>query len=145
MSSPTEKEIVKAFPDLDATKAKELVDALAAPGKVSDNDDEFVKAVDEAMEKANEILDGHGVEGASGDGADFGPYWKDTILVYVNLGDTYDTTILFDPDEEEFSVGSWGDFVEEWENQDDEDEEEEEGEESKEEEAELENADDEGE
>ncbi len=140
MSSPTEKEILKAFPKLDAGKASALALALAAPGKVSDNDDDFVKAVDEALEKANEILDGNGVEAAQGDGSNLGPYWRNTILVYVNLGDTYDKTILFDPDEEEFSIGSWGDFVEEWENEDDEedDEEEEETDDDEEEEEETE-------
>ncbi len=146
MSSPTEKEILKAFPKLDASKAAELAAALAAPDKVSENDDEFVKAIDDAMDKANEILDGHGIEAAKGEGSNLGSYWRDTILVYVNLGDTYDTTILFDPDEEEFSIGSWGDFVENWENEGDEDEEEaEEEDDSEEDDSEVETAEEDGE
>jgi hypothetical protein len=144
VSSPTESEILKAFPKLDASKAAELAAALAAPDKVSENDDEFVKAIDDAMDKANEILDGHGIEAAKGEGSNLGSYWRDTILVYVNLGDTYDKTILFDPDEEEFSIGSWGDFVEEWENEDDEEDDEEEETDDDEEEEEETEAEEEG-
>jgi len=98
------------------------------------------------MEAANEILDGHGVEGARGEGANLGKYWRDTILLYVNMGDTYDATILFDPDEEEFSIGSWGDFIEEWEQEEEEDEDgEEEEDEDEEEEGEEEESEEEAE
>jgi hypothetical protein len=33
-------------------------------------------------------------------------------LSYVNMGDTYDTTLLYDHKTGRFSVGSWGDIVE---------------------------------
>lgn len=133
MGSPTDKEILKAFPDLDAAKAKDLAVALARPDELSESDDDFLKAVDEAMDAANDALGGHGVESVSGKGSNLGKYWRDTILLYVNLGDTYDTTICFDPDEEDFFVGSWGEFLEEWE-QSEEDEEDGEDEESEDEE-----------
>lgn len=138
MSSPTIKELAEAFPKINSGKLKELADALAYPDKVAEDDNEFVKAVDEAMDKANEVLDGHGVESVAGEGSDLGKYWRDTILLYVNLGDTYDTTVCFDPDEEEFFIGSWGDFFEKWEQEDDDEEDEEE--ESEEEDAETEEA-----
>jgi hypothetical protein len=143
MSSPTLKDLIEAFPKIDKSKLKELVEVLSAPDALAENDDEYLKAVDEAMEKANEILDGHGVEAAQGEGSNLGKYWRDTILVYVNLGDTYDTTICYDPDEEEFIVGSWGDFIEAWEQEDDDEDEEEdveEEEDSEEEDAETEEA-----
>lgn len=134
MGSPDLKELTKEFPEIDSGKLRELADALARPDEVSENDDEFLGAVNDAMEEANKILDGHGVEGVSGEGADLGKYWRDTILLYVNLGDTYDKTICYDTDEEDFIVGSWGDFIEKWESEEEEDgkgeeEEEEEGEE----------------
>lgn len=141
MGSPTLKDLTKAFPKIDPEKLRELAEALAKPDKVAEDDDDFVKAVDEAMEKANEVLDGHGVEAAAGEGSDLGKYWRDTILLYVNLGDTYDTTVCFDPDEEDFFVGSWGDFIEEWEKEDDEDEDEEEEDDEEEEEEESEEED----
>ncbi len=141
MSSPTAKEISKAFPKLGEAKAKELAEALAHPFKVDEEsegrfDDDFLKAVDDAMDAANDVLDGYGVEAVQGEGADLGRYWRDTIALYVNLGDTYDTTILFDTDREEFLIGSWGDFLEDWEkgSEEEEEDEEEEGEEEEDEE-----------
>src|SRR5258706_13419885 len=118
MSSPTFKELTKAFPKVDSGKLEELADVMSNLDNVADDDNKFVKAVDEAMDKANEVLDGHGVEAIAGEGSDLGKYWRDTILLYVNLGDTYDTTICFDPDEEEFFIGSCGAFFEEWEKED---------------------------
>lgn len=56
-----------------------------------------------AMERVNEILGGHGVESlALADG---------TLVDYVNLGDTYATTLLLIG--VSYFVGSWGDLVEE--------------------------------
>lgn len=137
-NSPSAREIAKAFPKLGEEKAKELANALARPFEVDEEiesgfDDDFLKAVDDAMDDANDVLDGHGVEGLPGEGADIGRYWRDTIALYVNLGDTYDRTILFDTDNEEFLIDSWGDFLEEWEKESEE-EEGEEGEEEDEEE-----------
>ncbi len=125
-SSPTAKEILEAFPKIGSGKAEELAELL---GKAlsSDEDD----AIDEALETVNSAIDGHGVEGIQAeDGYKVDDYWRDTILLYVNMGDTYDTTICYDTEEEEFFVGSWGDFVEDWESaeedQEEEDDEEEE-------------------
>lgn len=141
---PSEAEIRKAFPKL-GFKARELAQALEAAFDDDADDD----AVDEAMETANKLLDGHGVEGIQGEGAYVDKYWRDTILLYVNLGDTYDTTICYDTEAEAFFIGSWGDFYEEWEREgDDEEEEEEEDEdegEEEEEEAEEEEVEEDGE
>ena len=56
------------------------------------------------MRKANELLEGHGVEAI--DGSYGAP------LYYVNMGDTYDTTLMYDAEEDEYLIGSWGDIVE---------------------------------
>ena len=135
MSSPSEKEILKAFPDLDHGKAKELAEKLAAAA-----DSEEEGAADEAMEFANEALGGHGVEAIQGDDHFVDKFWRDTVLLYVNMGDTYDATVLYDTESAEFTIGSWGDFMEDWEKEDDdsEDSDEEEDEEADEEEAETE-------
>jgi len=39
-------------------------------------------------------------------------YWFDCRACYLNTGDTYNTTILFDTKKERFYLTSWGDFVE---------------------------------
>jgi hypothetical protein len=114
------KDLTEAFPDLDPSKVKELDEILA---KASN---EGPDKVDDAMKEANRILDGHGIEAIQGDDAWVDRYWRDTVLVYVNMGDTYDTTVCYDTEEGEFFVGSWGDFMEEWEQEEEEDEEDEE-------------------
>ena len=136
MSSPSEKEILKAFPDADHGKVKELAEKLA-----SAVDSEEEGAIDDAMEFADVFLGGHGVEAIQGDGHFVDKFWRDTVLLYVNMGDTYDATILYDTESAEFTIGSWGDFMEEWEKEDDdseEDDDEGEDEEADEEEAETE-------
>jgi len=59
--------------------------------------------VDEAMNLANEILDGSGVESLFPNHPGQG--------LYVNMGDTYATTILWEPDYGAY-IGCWGDVVE---------------------------------
>ena len=61
------------------------------------------------LEEADRLLNGHGVEYIQSQ--------ADTMrsqdgLSYVNMGDTYDTTLLYDHKTGRFSVGSWGDIVE---------------------------------
>ena len=141
MSAPSANNLLKAFPKLDSVEAEKLSKRMEAA--VASDD---MKQVDDVMDDANKAIDGHGVEAVNGQDYQVDKYWMDTILLYVNLGDTYDTTILYDTENEEFSIGSYGDFVEEWESKEDDEEEEEEedeetdGEESEEEDAETEEA-----
>lgn len=58
------------------------------------------------LEALNEALDGSGVEGLVEDGK--------LIASYVNNGDTYSPTILYDHENQEFLITSWGEFLEEW-------------------------------
>jgi hypothetical protein len=84
--------------------------------KISKGDAAAVKARMDAgvpyqtlLEEADRVLNGHGVE--------YIHSHADTMrsqdgLSYVNMGDTYDTTLLYDHKTGRFSVGSWGDVVE---------------------------------
>lgn len=54
------------------------------------------------------IMDAHGVEVLIADET------GKAIASYVNTGDTYSATVLYDLENEEFLVTSWGDFYEEW-------------------------------
>lgn len=38
-----------------------------------------------------------------------------TVLFYLNTGETYDATLLYDVEASTFRVGSWGDWVETYE------------------------------
>lgn len=66
--------------------------------------------VDEALEVANQILKGYGVEPLRGEFR--GGYYGDTEALYINFGDTYDNTLLYDTRTEKWFVTTWGDFVE---------------------------------
>lgn len=70
------------------------------------------KNVDEALHRCNELLNGYGVEAVRG--RDWiSHYYQDINLLYVNKGDTYAPTIIYDTKKEIYYVGtSWGDIVE---------------------------------
>lgn len=65
-----------------------------------------VKALEEADEKFN--LGGFGVEGFTLKEYDD----PNESINYINMGDTYDWTLMFDSRTDRFLVGSWGDLVE---------------------------------
>lgn len=88
--------------------AKEVRDAMdGVVGKSS---------LDEAMKEVNWILEGHGVEPIR-DPDSYDPYYGDVVALYVNMGDTYNATVLFDIPEWKFEVTTWGDWVEKVERQ----------------------------
>jgi|TARA_Y100000034_G_scaffold133551_1_gene199319 hypothetical protein len=58
----------------------------------------------------NILLDGHGVESVEGNYLD--GYYQTIQLEYVNMGDTYSTTIIHDNLKEKFVLTSWGNIVE---------------------------------
>ncbi len=63
------------------------------------------------MSALNDLLGGFGVEAIRD------PTDSDTIIAtYINQGDTYDATIVFDEDKSEFVLTTWGDWFENWEN-----------------------------
>jgi hypothetical protein len=69
----------------------------------------------DAMDMADIMLDGHGVEAIRGDdreGTPYGSFWQDTVALYVNRGGTYDTTLVYDVGMDRIEVGSWGGWVE---------------------------------
>tara|TARA_X000000950_G_scaffold211112_1_gene253901 strand:- start:1337 stop:2437 length:1101 start_codon:yes stop_codon:yes gene_type:complete len=77
----------------------------------------------ELLREANEILDGHGVEviwinngGASDGGPELSTRYGDEVgCEYVNTGDTYSATVLYDAQKQVLMVTTWGDWAEHWE------------------------------
>jgi hypothetical protein len=61
-----------------------------------------------AMREADEILGGFGVESVFEEGE----YDGSPAMMYVNTGDTYNATIVYDVDEDELYASTWGDWVE---------------------------------
>lgn len=67
-----------------------------------------MRSVNQALDRANKIMHGHGVEEITGR-----PNGEmSTVALYVNMGDTYSSTIIYDVLEDKFFVGTWGDWYE---------------------------------
>lgn len=136
MRAPSEKKLLEAFRDLDRKQAK-LIRAFAKAEDDPEELEELVEKVPEteryvrslysspyrsgiwrvtvALHAINEIVGGYGVEGLGpGRSGDFAlPY------EYINMGDTYITTLIYDRDKDRLFIGDWGSIVEakgdEWE------------------------------
>jgi len=68
--------------------------------------------ITEQMEALNELIDGFGIESIRIEDYWHSNYWQDVIGVYVNLGDTYILTIIYNVIDEQFEFTSWGDYYE---------------------------------
>lgn len=78
------------------------------------------RLVERQMCALNEILNGYGVESINeSDGYirrrsflhDYDRhFWRDTVLLYVNQGDTYAPTLAYDVREDRFIITSWSDW-----------------------------------
>lgn len=69
------------------------------------------KSADAALDDADRRLEGHGVEAIRGD-YHVDNYYYDIVALYVNMGDTYNGTILYETDTGRFLVTTMGDWVE---------------------------------
>lgn len=68
--------------------------------------------ITEQMEALNELIDGFGIESIRIEDYWYNNYWQDVIGVYVNLGDTYILTIIYNVIDEQFEFTCWGDYYE---------------------------------
>ena len=67
--------------------------------------------VDNKLEQINKLMEGYGVESIRGQWVDH--YWQETNLLYVNKGETYAPTVIYDTLKKKWYIGvSWGDIVE---------------------------------
>jgi hypothetical protein len=69
------------------------------------------------MDALNQIYKGFGVESLVVSGKWIDSYWRDNCGLYVNVGETYQMTIVYDTEKQEFICTSWGDFYETLENE----------------------------
>jgi hypothetical protein len=70
------------------------------------------RRVDEVLQRANaeDLVDGHGIEGVHGEGEGM----HSGNMSYVNMGDTYAETLIYDVDSDTFMLGTWGGWLEAW-------------------------------
>lgn len=66
------------------------------------------------MDKINILIDGYDVESIKSETYWTNEFWLNTVAIYVNMGDTYVRTILYNVVERKFEVTSWGDWVEKY-------------------------------
>jgi len=96
---PTVSNLIAVFPDLTDNQARSMnvqLNSQATP--------------DEILEYCNYHIEGYGIESL--------PHPTDSgqiIGLYVNMGDTYDTTIIWDIENNEYLITNCGTFLEEWE------------------------------
>lgn len=82
----------------------ELLEMLGSKYKLGSNTNELI------LTAANHILEGHGLESVTSMDY-YSYYWGHTIFTYVNMGDTYNTTILYDIRKERLLVTTLGDYL----------------------------------
>ena len=70
------------------------------------------KEPDTVLGFANRVMNGHGVEAIRSEYAWIDGYYQNTVALYVNMGDTYAPTVLYDTAKNTFYVTSWGDWYE---------------------------------
>lgn len=70
--------------------------------------------VEQAMREANVLLKGHGVE-AIRDEKHNRWFWGESRLLYVNMGDPYVATLLYDIEAQKFLISGWADWLEAYE------------------------------
>jgi len=101
----TLEHIHAAFPWLTRAKVRILWEAMHGGFALPEDDDRYrqnYNPPDEhqrRMDLVNDVLGGYGVEGGA-------------AFEYVNMGDTYDMTVVYDNEEDEWHLMSYGDYVE---------------------------------
>lgn len=125
MKIPTHTKLIAAFGEEKGSEAyaylKGVKDARTHPvviawaEKCYHDPRESSRAYPECLMLAlDAVLGGYGVEPIHGHHVD--NYHGDIQAVYINFGDTYDTTLLLDHETDRVSVTSYGDWIETHEN-----------------------------
>lgn len=66
-----------------------------------------------ALLAVSDLLGAYGSENIDGRENDYDArYYGNSQLEYVNMGDTYSNTLMYDNERHEYTWGSWGDFIE---------------------------------
>jgi hypothetical protein len=71
--------------------------------------------VDSIMEKINEELRGYGVESIPMEDYYLNSYYMNIIGLYVNMGDTYDLTLIYNTVDNRLTLWNWGDYLQQME------------------------------
>jgi hypothetical protein len=112
MARITKSSLAREFRDLSDKDAARVVEAAQAV-----RDAFKLRDVEREMAKIDKLIEGFGVEAVifrEGEGLrnfKSDPH-DDMLALYVNTGDSYSPTILWDARRDTVTLTSWGDFVE---------------------------------
>lgn len=101
----TDAKVIKAMMD-GKVSAFDVADALGGVNVTARTTYDLINTI---LKVANKVMGGYGVEYLRSSDED--PYSASGIE-YVNMGDTYYSTLMYDWDKKKFIAGSWGDQVE---------------------------------
>lgn len=110
-SEPTTRDVIDAFKDYFEHEGLDASEESARIARLMSSAAGNAKRADKALDEINEIIGGHGVEAINGD-HHVDNYYGDTVALYVNTGDTYNSTVLYETEEGRFFVTSFGEWVE---------------------------------
>ena len=71
-----------------------------------------LRSINLEMNALNELLDGYGIEPIKNEKIWINSYWQNCIALYINMGDSYLMTIVYDTREEKFLLTTHADFIE---------------------------------
>jgi len=101
-STPIAEQLLQSFPELTITDAESLGNRIERSSYLN---------VDDILRSLSDLISAFGIETID-EQDHWDRYWGSTIAVYVNTGETYSATLLYDTREREFHVTSYGDWVE---------------------------------
>lgn len=109
MNTPSIKTLLKAFPHIDKTTAQAVKLAMVEDQPPPRSWYSQGNKTDRQLEAINILIEGHGVAYAASS--------RDTCskaygIEYINMGDTYAVTVIYDRDKGRFIVATVGDTVE---------------------------------
>jgi hypothetical protein len=123
MLSVTVENLVKVM-NLDTETASQIAD-LVSGLKDPESIKETEEWISQCYHKPNEnelimhacdvLMNTCGVESIEIEGAYVSRYYQSSVASYCNTGETYSTTLVFDHENQEFGLSSYGDFFEGWE------------------------------
>lgn len=107
MRGPSAKAMVQHFihsrgPTLDMRGARELKKLMTAARRHDE--------IDAVLDKADKMLGTHGVESIEGD-YQVDRYYYNIVALYLNTGDSYGATLLYETEPERFVLTTMGDWV----------------------------------
>jgi hypothetical protein len=100
----TERTIHKHFSELPKQAAKRFAEVITEAEAMPHH-----SRIDIALGFADGVLNGFGIESIRDDG--WSDYYLDLGLLYVNLGDPYEKTLMYDTRTKKFIIGAWGDYI----------------------------------